>query len=97
VVDPREVHTILRVPLEDLLDPEHRVTVVHPARDYSSPGFLVGPEHDLVLWGFTAGLINQLFDFVGLTRPWDRSVCVEVPGHMLAGREVDRIRRETDS
>ena len=97
VVDPREVHTILRVPLEELLDPEYRVTVVHPARDYSTPGFLVGPEHDLVLWGFTAGLINQLLDFVGLTRPWDRSVRVEVPGHMLAGREVDRVRREVES
>lgn len=96
VVDPREVHTILRVPLEDLLDPGNRVTVVHPARSYSSPGFLVGPEHDLVLWGFTAGLINQLFDFVGLTRPWDQSVRVEVPEHMLSGREVDRIRRGTE-
>jgi 8-oxo-dGTP pyrophosphatase MutT (NUDIX family) len=97
VVDPREVHTILRVPLDELLDPAHRVTVVHPSRSYSSAGFLVGPEHDLVLWGFTAGLVNQLFDFVGLTRPWDPSRRVEVPGHMLAATEVDRIRREVET
>lgn len=96
VVDPREVHTILRAPIDELLDPTHRVTVVHPSRSYSSPGFLVGPEHDLVLWGFTAGLVNQLFDHVGLTRPWDPSRRVEVPEHMLAAAEVDRIRREVE-
>ncbi len=96
VVDPREVHTILRVPLEELLDPTNRVTVVHPSRSYSSPGFLVGPEHDLVLWGFTAGLLNQLFDHVGLNRPWDPARRVEVPGHMLADTELDRIRREVE-
>jgi len=96
VVDPREVRTIVRAPIEQLLNPAHRVTVVHPSRSYSSPGFLVGPEHDLVLWGFTAGLVNQLFDFVGLTRPWDRSRRVEVPEHMLAAAEVDRIRREVE-
>jgi 8-oxo-dGTP pyrophosphatase MutT (NUDIX family) len=96
VVDPREVHTIIRVPIDELLDPEYRVTVVHPARSYSSPGFLVGPDHDLVLWGFTAGLVNQLFDHVGLTRPWDPSRRVEVPEHMLASAEVDRVRREVE-
>ena len=73
VVDPGEVHAVLRVPIEELLDPEHRVTVVHPI-GYSSPGFLIGDDKDLILWGFTAGLINKLFDHVGLTRPWDASV-----------------------
>ena len=82
VVDPGEVHSVLRVPIEELLDPEHRVTVVHPL-GYSSPGFLIGDSKDLILWGFTAGLINQLFNHVGLTRPWDASVEKELPDHML--------------
>ena len=82
VVDPGEVHSVLRVPIEELLDPEHRVTVVHPM-GYSSPGFLIGDAKDLILWGFTAGLINQLFDHVGLTRPWDASVQKELPDRML--------------
>jgi len=82
VVDPGEVHTVLRVPIEELLDPEHRVTVVHPI-GYSSPGFLIGDDKDLILWGFTAGLINKLFDHVGLTRPWDASVQQELPDRML--------------
>jgi 8-oxo-dGTP pyrophosphatase MutT (NUDIX family) len=82
VVDPSEVHSVLRVPIEELLDPEHRVTVVHPL-GYSSPGFLIGDDKDLILWGFTAGLINKLFDHVGLTRPWDASVQQELPDRML--------------
>ena len=82
VVDPGEVHSVLRVPIEELLDPEHRVTVVHPL-GYSSPGFLIGDDKDLILWGFTAGLINKLFDHVGLTRPWDASVEQQLPDRML--------------
>ena len=49
---------MLRVPIEELLDPQHRVTVVHPI-GYSSPGFMIGDSKDLILWGFTAGLVNQ--------------------------------------
>jgi 8-oxo-dGTP pyrophosphatase MutT (NUDIX family) len=86
VVDPAEVHSVHRVPIEELLDPTHRVMVTHPG-GYSSPGFLVGPDKDLILWGFTAGLINQLFDYVGLTRPWDRSVTRTLPAYMLGVRE----------
>ncbi len=82
VVDPSEVHAVLRVPLEELLDPQHRVTVVHPI-GYSGPGFLIGDSKDLILWGFTAGLINKLFDHVGLTRPWDVSVRKELPDYMF--------------
>jgi 8-oxo-dGTP pyrophosphatase MutT (NUDIX family) len=86
VVDPREVHAVLRVPIEELLDPQHRVTVVHPL-GYSSPGFLIGDSKDLILWGFTAGLVNKLFDHVGLTRPWDASVEQELPDYMFGLRQ----------
>jgi 8-oxo-dGTP pyrophosphatase MutT (NUDIX family) len=86
VVDPREVNAVLRVPIAELLDPKHRVTVVHPI-GYSSPGFLIGDTKDLILWGFTAGLINRLFDHVGLTRPWDASVEQELPDYMLGLRQ----------
>ena len=82
VVDPNEVHRVLRVPLEELLDPRHRVTVTHPL-GYRSPGFLIGDSKDLVLWGFTAGLVNKLFDHVGLTREWDDTVEHPLPDYML--------------
>jgi 8-oxo-dGTP pyrophosphatase MutT (NUDIX family) len=86
VVDPREVHAVFREPIEELLDPEHRITVTHPM-GYSSPGFLIGEDKDLILWGFTAGLINKLFDYVGLTREWDATVTRELPEYMLGIRQ----------
>jgi 8-oxo-dGTP pyrophosphatase MutT (NUDIX family) len=86
VVDPREVHAGFREPLDELLDPAHRITVTLPV-GYSSPGFLIGDDKDLILWGFTAGLINKLFDYVGLTREWDTSVTRELPAYMLGMRQ----------
>jgi 8-oxo-dGTP pyrophosphatase MutT (NUDIX family) len=86
VVDRAEVETVLRVPIEELLDPANRVTVVHPI-GYSSPGFLIGPDKGLILWGFTAGVVNQLFDYVGLTREWDTSVERTLPDYMFGIRE----------
>jgi 8-oxo-dGTP pyrophosphatase MutT (NUDIX family) len=81
VVDRREVHAVYRVPIEELLDPAHRITVTHPS------GFLIGDDKDLILWGFTAGLITKLFDYVGLTREWDPSVTRPLPDHMLGIRQ----------
>ncbi len=82
VVDPGEVESVHRTPLQELLDPAHRITVTHPS-GYRSPGFLIGDGKDLVLWGFTAGILSRLFDFIGWTIPWDRSRERELPGHML--------------
>jgi 8-oxo-dGTP pyrophosphatase MutT (NUDIX family) len=84
VVDPAEVHAVYRVPLEELLDPAHRVSVRHPS-GWMGPGFLVGPEHDVVLWGFTAGIISRLLDFLDWTRGWDDRVVRDLPAYMLQG------------
>lgn len=82
-VDPNEVEAVFRVPVEELLDPANRVTVRHPNGMYRSPGFLMGDSMDLILWGFTAGIIARLFDYVGWSRPWDDSVVVDLPAYML--------------
>lgn len=84
VVDPAEVHAVYRVPLEELLDPAHRVSVRHPS-GWIAPGFLIGPRHDVVLWGFTAGIVSRLLDFLGWTRPWDDRVMRDLPAYMLQG------------
>jgi 8-oxo-dGTP pyrophosphatase MutT (NUDIX family) len=81
--DPREVHAIYRVPIEELLDPQHRINVRHPS-GWMGPGFLIGADKQLILWGFTAGIIARLFDFLGWTRPWDATVVRDLPAHMLA-------------
>jgi 8-oxo-dGTP pyrophosphatase MutT (NUDIX family) len=85
VVDPDEVHAIVRAPVEELLDPAHRVTTVHPVGRLG-PGFLLGEDRDLVLWGFTAGVISRLFDFIGWTREWDTEALFPLEDWMLFGR-----------
>jgi hypothetical protein len=85
VVDPAEVHAVYRVALEDLLDPAHRISVRHPS-GWRGPAFLIGEDKDLILWGFTAGIIARLFDFLGWTRPWDEEVMRDLPDHMLSSR-----------
>lgn len=85
-VDPDEVHQVLRVPIEELLDPTHRITAVHPLGRFG-PGFLIGPERDLLLWGFTAGIISRFFDHIGWTRPWDEERLYDVPDQMIFGRD----------
>lgn len=89
VVDPAEVHAVYRVPVAELLDPLHRVSVRHPS-GWVGPAFLIGEDKDLVLWGFTAGIIARLFDFLGWTRPWDARVERELPEHMLVSRRRER-------
>jgi 8-oxo-dGTP pyrophosphatase MutT (NUDIX family) len=73
-VDPREVASVHRVPLSTLVDPERRVRARHPS-GYVGPAFEV---NGLLVWGFTAGLLDRLLALSGWQRPWDHSVIVEV-------------------
>ena len=82
VVNPREVHAVFRVPIEDLLDPANRFTVKHPL-GYTGPGWMVGPDGDVLLWGWTAGVIDALFDFLGWTREWDRDKVRGLPERLI--------------
>jgi 8-oxo-dGTP pyrophosphatase MutT (NUDIX family) len=87
VTNPREVHAVFRVPLEHLLEPANRFTVRHPL-GWSGPGWLIGPRRDVLLWGFTAGIIDALFDFVGWTREWDRDRVRSLPEHLIEWRRI---------
>jgi 8-oxo-dGTP pyrophosphatase MutT (NUDIX family) len=84
VVSRAEVHAIHHAPIAELVDPEHRITVRHP-NGYTSPGFLIGPDKDVILWGFTGGIIARLLDYLGWSRPWDDARVRDLPSYMLAG------------
>lgn len=80
---PDEVHAIHAEAISDLLDPQHRIAVKHPS-GWLGPGFLIGPEHDVILWGFTAGIVARFLDHLGWGSDWDRGNVRELPDHMLA-------------
>ena len=79
VVDVAESADVFRVPVADLLDPANRgVTVLHAGgQEWRGPAFRVGDGG--VLWGFTAVLLNGIFDGLGWTEPWDASRELPLP------------------
>jgi 8-oxo-dGTP pyrophosphatase MutT (NUDIX family) len=87
--DPREVARVARVPLEELVDPVNRFRVRHPS-GYVGPAFGVA---DMVVWGFTAGLLDAVLEAAGLNRPWDtrdvRPLAVPPPATGAALEETD--------
>lgn len=84
---PEEVHAVYRVPISELCDPTHRVTVRSPARGWRTPGFLIGPDKDVILWGFTGGVVARFFQHLGWIDDMPDAPDVELPDYMLRGRE----------
>lgn len=75
VIDQSEVASVHRVPLAHLLDPVNRLMISVPGRP-AHPAFEFG---DLLIWGFTAGILDRLLYLSGQERPWDRSRVAPVP------------------
>jgi len=74
-VDPAETAVVARVPVSDLVDPANRGQVWHPS-GFIGPAFEVA---DLLVWGFTAGLVDALLELGGWTKPWDQNRRFELP------------------
>jgi 8-oxo-dGTP pyrophosphatase MutT (NUDIX family) len=79
VADPREVASVTRVPLAELVDPARRWRVTHPS-GYTGPAFDV---RGMLVWGFTAGLLDRLLQIGGLARPWDATRVRPLPEEAL--------------
>ena len=84
VVDPAEVHAVYRIPLVELRDATYAIQVRHPS-GWLGPGFLIGDDKDVILWGFTAGIISRLFSYVGWLEPADDAPMRDLPAYMLQG------------
>ncbi len=89
VTNPIEVHAVFRTPLQHLGDPAQRFTIRHP-RGHVGPGWMIGPDRDVLLWGFTAAIVSRLLDLGGWARPWDRSEVRAAPGPLVEWERVAR-------
>ncbi|MHA7176752.1 NUDIX hydrolase [Arthrobacter sp. Sr24] len=78
VVDYGESAQVFRVPVRDLLDPVNRFTAVleREGFTYRGPAFKV---NDVVLWGFTAGILNYVFHELGWSVPWNEKREIPAP------------------
>ena len=84
-VDPREVASVHRVRIADLVAPVNRLRVRHPS-GYVGAAFRL--RGDLLVWGFTAGLLDRLLRVAGWEQPWDDSDPEDLPPDLsaMAGR-----------
>ena len=83
-VDAAEVAAVARVPISELVDPANRLQVTHPS-GWIGPAFEVsGPAGELLVWGFTAGLLSRLLALGGWERPWDTARTRELDPAVLA-------------
>ncbi len=76
VVDPGEVAAVERIPLAELADPANRCEV-GLRNGWRGPGFRV---RGLLVWGFTAGLVDKLLALGGWERPWGPGPLLDRPG-----------------
>jgi 8-oxo-dGTP pyrophosphatase MutT (NUDIX family) len=79
VGDPREVARVARVPLADLADPANRFRVRGPS-GFVGPAFAVA---DMLVWGFTAGLLEAILEAAGLAEPWNERDVRPLPSSAL--------------
>lgn len=72
-VDHAETVEVFRAPVAQLIDPANRFTTVlrREGQTFRGPAFDVDGT---VVWGFTAGILDALFEATGWALPWDRSV-----------------------
>ena len=75
VVDPGEVARVERVPIAELVDPANRCRVRGPS-GYAGPAFLV---RDMLVWGFTAAVLDRILELGGWARPWDTEDVRDLP------------------
>jgi 8-oxo-dGTP pyrophosphatase MutT (NUDIX family) len=73
-VDPGEVAVVERIAVSELADPVARLMVRGPGGALS-PAFRV---RGLLIWGFTAGLVNNLLALGGWEQPWDAATVIDM-------------------
>lgn len=77
--DPAEVSSVARVPVAELADPAHRLTIKHPSGQ-AGPAFRAG---GMLIWGFTALLVDRLLALGGWELPWDAGHPQDLPAEAL--------------
>jgi len=73
-VDTAEVAAVERVSVAELADPATRLMLRMPS-GHSSPAFRV---RGMLIWGFTAALVDRLLALGGWEKPWDVSVVADL-------------------
>jgi 8-oxo-dGTP pyrophosphatase MutT (NUDIX family) len=78
--DLTETAAVARVPVAELADPANRAMVRYPS-GRTGPAFRAG---SMLIWGFTAMVVDLLLAMGGWERPWDSEHAQELPPEVLS-------------
>jgi len=73
--DLAECARVVRLPVDELVDPQNRLRVRHPS-GWIGPAFRV---QGMLVWGFTAGVLSTLLEMGGWAKPWPTGRVEEMP------------------
>jgi 8-oxo-dGTP pyrophosphatase MutT (NUDIX family) len=73
--DPGEIAAVRRVPVADLARAENRLTIRYPS-GHAGPAFRAA---GMLIWGFTAMVVDRLLALGGWEQPWDASRVTALP------------------
>jgi 8-oxo-dGTP pyrophosphatase MutT (NUDIX family) len=74
-----EITAAIRARLADLADPANRLTARHPSGT-AGPAFRV---HGMLIWGFTAALVDRLLALAGWEVSWDTAHEEDLPPEVI--------------
>jgi 8-oxo-dGTP pyrophosphatase MutT (NUDIX family) len=81
--DPMEVAAVARVRIAELADPANRMTIRYPS-GVGGPAFRVS---GMLVWGFTAVLVDRLLALGGWELPWDSGRVEDLPPEAMPAGE----------
>jgi 8-oxo-dGTP pyrophosphatase MutT (NUDIX family) len=73
--DLAEIESVARIPVAELAEPANRVTIRYPD-GRGGPAFRAG---GLLIWGFTALLLDRVLALGGWEQPWDATRLTDLP------------------
>jgi 8-oxo-dGTP pyrophosphatase MutT (NUDIX family) len=73
--DPAEIAAVVRVPVAELASPANRLMIRYPGGQ-GGPAFRAA---GLIIWGFTAMLLDRVLALGGWEQPWDSSQLTHLP------------------
>jgi 8-oxo-dGTP pyrophosphatase MutT (NUDIX family) len=86
--DLAEIASVRRVSIAELANPANRLTLCYPD-GRGGPAFRAG---GMLVWGFTAMLLDQVLALGGWERPWDPARVAQLPGIEMRGSSADSPR-----
>jgi 8-oxo-dGTP pyrophosphatase MutT (NUDIX family) len=77
--DPAEITSVARIRIAELADPANRLMVKYP----TGPGGPAFRVRGMLVWGFTAMVVDRLLAIGGWERPWDAGSVEDLPADVL--------------